>query len=313
MVCQWRFPVRLPLIDFSTFDPTKPETLESIGKNVEHALTTTGFMAVTNLDVSASQLKEIFALSRGFFAQSSEEKSRSAYRSAAENFGYQALGVEYLDPSQASDIKETFTMRNVPEHDKADDRWPSGQFRDSMNQFYLDCMSSAYKVQQVFSTILNVPRDFFVKYHNGENVSLRLLHYPPISEDNIAPGQLGAGAHTDYGMITLLFQDNIGGLQVYDDGVWFDADPVEGAIVVNTGDLMERWTNGRFKSTLHRVQARTGNVPRSSIAVFVDPDSATPVQVLDSCIDKDHPAQFDPITAGEHIQEKIKATHLSKN
>lgn len=204
-------------------------------------------------------------------------------------------------------------MRNVPLHDKTDERWPSDHFRDAMNQFYLDCVSSAAKVQQVFSMILGVPQDFFVKYHSGENISLRLLHYPPIDEQSVEAGQLGAGAHTDYGLITLLFQDNIGGLQVYDNGAWIDADPVEGAIVVNTGDLMERWTNGRFKSTLHRVLPRLGNVPRSSIAVFVDPDSSTPVEVLPSCIDEDHPARFEPITAGEHIQEKIRASHVAGN
>ena len=118
----------------------------------------------------------------------------------------------------------------------------------------------------------------------------------------VKEGQLGAGAHTDYGMLTLLFQDKIGGLQVFDKGVWLDVDPIEDTIVVNTGDLMERWTNGRFKSTLHRVQPRIGASPRSSIAVFVDPDTDTPVEVLASCIDEDHPARFEPITAGEHIQ-----------
>jgi isopenicillin N synthase-like dioxygenase len=104
----------------------------------------------------------------------------------------------------------------------------------------------------------------------------------------------------------------IGGLQVYDNGVWIDVDPVEGTIIVNTGDLMERWTNGRFKSTLHRVKPRIGEEPRSSIAVFIDPDSDTPVEVLNSCIDEDHPARYGPVTAGEHIQAKIRASHVDK-
>ncbi len=305
--------MKLPEIDFAPFNLDEPESLRAIGRDIDHALSTTGFMAVKNLDVTPAQLNEVFLLSETFFSLPDEKKARSAYRSAEENFGYQSLGVEHLDPTQASDIKETFTMRNVPLHDKTDDRWPSDHFRDAMNQFYLDCVASATKVQQVFSMILGVPQDFFVKYHSGENITLRLLHYPPIDEQSVESGQLGAGAHTDYGLITLLFQDTIGGLQVYDNGVWVDVEPANGAIVVNTGDLMERWTNGRFKSTLHRVLPRLGNVPRSSIAVFVDPDSSTPVEVLSSCIDEDHPARFESITAGEHIQEKILATHVGRN
>ncbi|MFT6433058.1 MAG: isopenicillin N synthase-like dioxygenase [Candidatus Azotimanducaceae bacterium] len=303
--------MKLPIIDFAYYDEAKPETIKAIALDMEHALTTLGFMSISNLDVSKQQLSNIFSMSETFFASDEITKSRSAYRSAAENFGYQGLGVEYLDPKKPSDVKETFTMRNLLHHDSADERWPNGNFRDEMSRFFADCLSSAYKVQRVFAEILNTDAQFFVKYHNGENVSLRLLHYPPTEISAIEDGQLGAGAHTDYGMITLLFQNGVGGLQVQDEGEWVDVDPVDGAIVVNTGDLMERWTNGRFKSTLHRVQPLIGNSSRYSIAMFVDPDTATPVEVLQSCITGDSPAKYEKITAGEHIQEKIRATHRS--
>lgn len=301
--------MKLPVIDFSTFDLSKPDTLLNIAKKMEATLTNKGFMSVSNLDITPEQVSSIFATSRAFFSQTETLKNKSKYGLASENFGYQGLGAEYLDPKQNFDLKETFTMRNLLHHDVEDDRWPSPAFRDEVTRFYRDCLTSAMKLQQVFSIILGVPSDYFVKYHNGENVTLRLLHYPQTG--HAEEGQLGAGAHTDYGMLTLLFQDNIGGLQVFDNGAWSDVEPVENAIVVNTGDLMERWTNGRFKSTLHRVLPRMDGVPRSSIAVFVDPDSDTIVQVLDSCIDEEHPRKYESITAGEHIQSKISATHLS--
>jgi len=302
--------MKLPIIDFADYNEAEPETIRMIARDMERALTTLGFMSISNLDVTREQLAEIFTLSEAFFNQSKEIKQKSLYRSAEENFGYQGLGVEYLDPTKPADVKETFTMRNLQHHDPADERWPSDIFRDKMTRFYADCLSSAYKVQRVLAKILGTESEFFVRYHNGENVSLRLLHYPPTDASVIAEGQLGAGAHTDYGMITLLFQSGVAGLQVLDGGEWVDADPVDNTIVVNTGDLMERWTNGRFKSTLHRVQPRTGEQSRSSIAMFVDPDSETPVEVLKSCIDDEHPAQYGKITAGEHIQQKIQATHL---
>jgi isopenicillin N synthase-like dioxygenase len=301
--------LKLPIIDFAHYDESEPETIKAIALEMEYALTTLGFMSISNLDVSQQQLTEIFSMSETFFASDEIAKSRSAYRSAAENFGYQALGVEFLDPTKPSDVKETFTMRNLLHHDSADERWPNDKFRDEMTQFFADCLSSAYKVQRVFAEILNTDAQFFVKYHNGENVSLRLLYYPPTEASTIEEGQLGAGAHTDYGMITLLFQNGVGGLQVQDEGEWVDVDPVDDAIVVNTGDLMERWTNGRFKSTLHRVQPLIGNNPRYSIAMFVDPDTETPVDVLESCITEDSPAKYEKISAGEYIQEKIRATH----
>jgi len=311
--------MKLPIIDFASYDESKIETIKAIGTEMEQALSTLGFMSIGNVDVSAGQLSEIFAMSEAFFSADEEKKSLSAYSSATENFGYQGLGVEFLDPTRPSDVKETFTMRNLRHHDKADKRWPSAEFRDKMSQFYSDCLASAHKVQRVFAEVLKTDPEFFIQYHNGENVSLRLLHYPPTDAAKIQTGQLGAGAHTDYGMITLLFQNGVGGLQVFNnesdndsgDGEWLDVDPVDNTIVVNTGDLMERWTNGRFKSTLHRVQPLTGDVSRYSIAVFVDPDTETPVEVLDSCIDENHPARYGLITAGEHIQQKIRATHLS--
>ncbi len=304
--------MELPLIDFSGYDEADPRSLASIGADIELALSTIGFMAVTNLDVSREQLQSVFALSRRFFSGSPEDKARSAYGSPAENFGYQALGIEHLDPGRPADLKETFTMRHLSRHNRHDRRWPDDTFRDVMTEFNEACMRSAYKVQRVFSTILDVPVDFFVQYHRGENVSIRLLCYPPVLTETVASGQLGAGAHTDYGMITLLFQDDVAGLQVNDKGRWLDVDPNRDAIVINTGDLMERWTNGRFKSTEHRVRPRHGPTPRYSVAVFVDPDSSTPVSALDSCIDDQHPVRFPQISAGAYIQSRIEASHVSK-
>ena len=122
--------------------------------------------------------------------------------------------------------------------------------------------------------------------------------------------QLGAGAHTDYGMITLLFQHGVAGLEVQDsEGHWHEVEPESDAIVINTGDLMERWTNGRYRSTPHRVQPKIGAEDRYSIAMFVDPDTETPVKVLESCLSPGESPRYPEVTAGEHIQERIRASH----
>lgn len=302
----------IPTIDFKAYDEQDDAALDDLASQVSDALTHSGFMKIINLGITQVQIDDTFELSKWFFSRSEEEKSTSAYVSANENFGYQSLGVEHLDPDKPADLKQTFTLRDLLRHDKEDPRWPTPEFRDEITDFYKASLEGAYRIQRVFSKALGMDQDFFVRYHQGENVSLRLLYYPSSGINDIAAGQLGAGAHTDYGMITLLFQKDIGGLEVQDaEGAWHPVAPENDAIVINTGDLMERWTNGRYRSTPHRVQPKLGDVDRYSIAVFVDPDTDTPVKVLDSCLEAGDKPKFPEVTAGEHIQERISASHGS--
>ncbi len=298
---------QIPIIDFSAAD--EPQ----LAVEIDRALADIGFMMVTGLDIDPRLLAQVYAVSKQFFTGPAGVKQRCAYQSAAENFGYQGLQQENLDPTAPADIKETFTMRNILNHPLPDARWPDPEFRELITRFYRDVLQAGHQLQRVLARALEVPSDFFTRVHNGENVTLRLLYYPDKGIDHIEPGQLGAGAHTDYGLITLLFQDDVGGLQVLDkQQQWIDVPPVAGGIVINSGDLLELWTNGRYKSTLHRVQPKIGASERLSIAMFIDPDSATRVWVLDSCVDADHPPQFTPITAGEHLQQKIEASHKQR-
>lgn len=274
---------------------------------LDRALAETGFAAVRNLGIDAGTLQRAFDEAAGFFSADPSFKARFAYRSAAENFGYQAPGEEYLDPAGSPDLKETLTLRNLLHGAIAPERWPSAAFGEFMTAFYRDCLAAAYRLLRLLATVLDVPEDFFVHCHRGENVTLRLLHYPPLPAE---AGQLGAGAHTDYGMLTLLFQDNAGGLEVRDaGGTWQPVTPVADTVVINAGDLLERWTNGRYRSTWHRVQPRSDGRERFSIAFFVDPDSATRVEVLPACVAQGDARRFPPITAGEHVQARLQRSH----
>lgn len=309
-----RMPEFIPAIDFAGYDEGNDVALAQLAAEVYEALTTTGFMKIHNLGISNHQVETAFELSRQFFEQPAEEKAKSAYASSEENFGYQGFGIEHLDPGKPADLKETFTLRDLLHHDPADPRWPDDNWRDGVTDFYRACLEGAYRIQRVFARALDVPSEFFVQYHNGENTSLRLLYYPADGTNSIDEGQLGAGAHTDYGLITLLFQKDVGGLEVQDaEGLWHPVAPENDAIVINTGDLMERWTNGRFRSTPHRVQPKIGDQERYSIAMFVDPDTETPVRVLESCVEPGESPRYADVTAGEHIQEKIRATHHVEN
>ena len=141
--------------------------------------------------------------------------------------------------------------------------------------FYTTCFDLAKNVMECLAAIGGLPADFFVRAHSGENVTLRLLYYP----EGEATGEVVAGAHTDYGLLTLLFQDDVDGLQVESKpGYWLDVDSAVDAVVLNTGDLMAHWSNDRFPSTRHRVCRRSSKA-RLSIAFFCDPDAETLVEV----------------------------------
>lgn len=297
--------MNIPVIDFARFS----DQPEMVADAVSRAAAEIGFMGVKNLGIDQAMLEAVYEASAEFFAQPSAIKQQSGYTKASDNFGFLGINNESLDPATPPDKKETFTMRAPYRYGVEDPRWPSAEFRELMIGFYQHCMARAFHLLQAFCQALELPEDFFQRRISGENTSLRLLYYPGDTAGELLPQQLGAGAHTDYGVITLLFQDDAGGLEVRDSsGRWVPVEPEEGLIIINTGDLMERWTNGRYRSTEHRVQPRTAHSPRFSIAFFVDPDNDVLVEALPSCL-HGQPARYPPVTVEQHLMEKLQATH----
>ncbi len=302
--------VDIPRIDFSGYMAGDTAAEDRLATAVETALGQTGFMTVSNIGVEPAAIDRVFATSQQFFTQADAFKEQFRYRSAAENFGYQEVGMESLEPGKPGDLKETFTLRLNDNTRLAAERWPPGDFRATVSDFYADCEAAARRIMQVMAKIFDLAPDYFGRTVTGENMALRLLHYPAHQASDPAGEQLGAGAHTDYGILTLLFQRDVGGLEVRDsEGNWQEVPCVPGAVVINTGDLVQQWTNGRFRSTEHRVKPMTGVRDRYSVAFFVDPDSDTLVEPLPQCVDADNPPRFEPITAGEHIRQKLEKTH----
>jgi isopenicillin N synthase-like dioxygenase len=302
----------LPIVDIAAFEHGGAEA-DCVARDVHHALSQIGFMYVRGHGVDSALIQQAFTVAMGFFAQARQTKSLFAYTDASANFGFQALEVESLDPASEPDLKETFTMRNVRAMAPQSTRWPDMTFRDTAVAFHDATLAVAYGLLRILAASFQLPREFFTQRHQGENVTLRFLHYPANALVR-SSAQLGAGAHTDYGSITLLFQDDVGGLELRGlDGRWRSAPIVPGALIVNTGDLMQRWTNDCFRSTLHRVRTIDGTRDRYSITLFVDPDHDVDVQCIESCQSPQRPARYPAITAGEHIRQKIAATHLGRH
>ena len=302
--------MQTPIVNFEGFQSADKLKIENVVSNVDRALSDCGFIAASDLGFSEELIAKVFEASATFFLSDEKNKMRSAYLSAEENFGYQSFASEYLDPSSPADLKETFTMRNILNATIEEDRWPSVEFKELMQLFFAECLERAFLLQRILAEALNLDEDFFVKFHSGQNISLRLLHYPACSSDKVQNSQLGAGAHTDYGLTTFLFQDSVGGLEICDQhGNWQDVEPDKSVVLINSGDLLERWTNGKYRSTLHRVKPMTFGRDRLSIAFFVDPDSETEVKVLDSFIDADTPRKFSDVNAGDYIRERLENSH----
>ena len=297
----------IPIIDFSIFNEEQPSSVARLAEQIERACVEVGFFALSNSGIEARAIRDIFTYSQSFFDLPLENKNGSAYTDAKANFGYQGLGMEKLTPYGMPDLKESLTMRNLLNN--LDSLPLSDELNAICADFYRAAMQKAYDIMKIFAFILDVESDFFIARHKGTSTTLRMLHYPCVA--NSKPDQYGAGEHTDYGMMTLLFQNDVGGLEVKDSlGRWQTVPAYPDNIVINCGDLLQRWTNNRFLSTQHRVTPNFSLRSRYSIALFVDPDADVVVDCLPSCVSREHPAVYPQTNAGEFIQKKIMATHL---
>ncbi|MCU4676020.1 hypothetical protein N7931_10275 [Catenovulum sp. 2E275] len=175
------------------------------------------------------------------------------------------------------------------------------------------CTQVADSVLQAFALALNEPINFFVDAHNKHQHTFRLLRYPALPEGyELEASQNRAGAHTDYGGITLLFQDAVGGLEVKSrNGGWVQATPIPGTIVINTGDLMQRWTNDVLLSNPHRVKQPEQSIrqDRYSIAYFCSPNKDKVISCIESCQSADNPAKYPPVTTSEYMISRLNRTY----
>lgn len=300
----------IPIIDFQPFWQGDTATQQLIAIQIDRACREIGFFYLRNYGTPAGLLAQQFEQSRQFFALPLMAKQQLAWRTAASNCGYGGLGREQLDPACPSDYKETFNINRELESSLVEQRhWPKQlpEFRSTVIDFFAACVQTADAVLQAIALALKLPPDFFTLCHSQQVHTLRLLHYPPLPSDP-STEYLRAAAHTDYGSITLLFQDAIAGLEVQTvSGDWIAAPPVANTVLVNLGDLMQRWTNAEYRSTRHRVLPTAATQHRYSIAFFCQPNPDTEIICLPDCSDR--PARYAPIAAGDYLLQRLQATY----
>ncbi|SMF19310.1 Isopenicillin N synthase [Tistlia consotensis] len=318
-----RVPVEaVPVIDFGRFLAGGPEDRRETARQIGEACRNIGFFYLVNHGIPQETLDAVFAEAKRFFALPPERKAEIAIEKSACHRGYFALGGENLDPAkqkEAGDFKEGIKIgRDLPpDHPLVEagtplhgpNQWPAGLpgWQETMQAGYDRLCGLGREIMHAFALALELPEDHFDRWLDGPMATLGPLHYPP-QTGPITEARIGAGAHTDFGCLTILAQDPVGGLQVRNAaGEWIDAPFVEGSFVVNIGDMMERWTNGIFSSTQHRVINRSGR-DRYSLPFFYDPAFEADLTVLETCQGPDRPARFPPTTGGRHLLDKINET-----
>ncbi|XP_073002611.1 kihadalactone A synthase LFS-like [Typha latifolia] len=305
--------LELPLVDLSSTDRA------AAAKLVRQACLDYGFFYAINHGIEDSLLRKVFQESKGFFALPLEDKMELERNE--EHRGYTPLYAEILDPSSKSrgDLKESFYIGPKGSKENDFNQWPLEEslpfWRETMETYYEKALAVGRRVLSLTALALDLDDHFFeIAMLPSPMAFIRLLHYPgevPESDSGI----YGASAHSDYGMVTLLTTDGVPGLQICREKdknpqVWEDVHHIDGALIVNIGDMMERWTNCLFRSTLHRVLAI--GQERYSVAFFLDPNYDCMVECLESCCSETAPARFPPIKSGDYLKERFRVTYSSK-
>ncbi|KIW11138.1 hypothetical protein PV08_10438 [Exophiala spinifera] len=292
----------IPVVSFERFLKGTRADQQEVAKQVYDAFSTVGFIYLKDTGISQARVDEIFELAETFFSLPLDQKLSYKLSSASTNQGYTADGAEGIN-----DHKECYEHRRF-----ANPLCPSSTalpgFKDTLDGFYSECLTLSLGVLKCLAMALGLGDDFFAPITAHADPQLRLIHYPPLHRDVIdAQGHARIMPHTDFGLCTLLFQDGTGGLEIdpAHDGEFVPAPPVAGTVLVNIADMLQRYTNGRVKSTRHRVvkpAAQDGFVgdilpARYSIPFFVHPDPETIIDPI--TLTEGEVKLYEPINAGE--------------
>jgi isopenicillin N synthase-like dioxygenase len=292
----------------------------AVAAEVRAACLDKGFLYIVDHGVPLDVIEGVLAEARRFFARPLAEKMAVAMSPARYNRGYEPIRGQILEAGTPPDVKEGFYIGNELAADDprvlagvfnhGPNQWPAGLpgWREVLTDYYRRMTALCRVVMRVLALALELPEDYFDGFCEDALCNLKLLHYPP-QPANPLPDEKGCGAHTDWGAVTFLLQDDVGGLQVWDpDDGWIDAPPVAGAFVVNLGDLIARWTNGRFRSTLHRVINVSGR-ERYSVPFFFTGRPDHVVACLPGCLGDGEVAAYAPTTAIGHLEEMYRRSY----
>jgi len=315
-----------PVVDLGRFERADGAARSKIAADVDEICRQTGFLAITGHGVADARIAAIRAATGAFFDLPPDEKEKVRVAYPGYPYGWLGPGAEALARSRGEDtppdLKESFnggpsapppglTDPDALSFCYAATPWPARPpgFRDAWQDYYAAMEDLAARIMALFAVALGLDEGHFAPFIGQPISALRALNYPATDRPP-ASGQMRAGAHTDYGSLTILLPDpGSRGLQILaPEGDWREVAPVDGAFIINIGDLMARWTNDRWRSTLHRVVAGGAAARRQSLAFFHQPDWFAEIACLDSCRPVSGPPSYQPVLSGPYLMGKFKAT-----
>jgi isopenicillin N synthase-like dioxygenase len=313
----------VPIIDVAPLRDGSAAGVATVAAAIGAAARDIGFFAIRNHGVPARTRAEMFAAAERFFALPLEQKRRISMERSAAYVGYAQLALEKLDPARPGDHKESFDMCRERAADDSEllagkpfvarNQWPElTGFREPVLAYFDAVQTLALELHRAIAVDLGIDPHAFVRNFEQPLTAMRVLHYPP--HPGTFDGVLyGAAPHTDYGSLTLLAQDETGGLEVRRrDGTWTAVDPLPDTFVCNIGDALMRWTNDAYVSTPHRVVNRSGR-ERYSAAFFCEPNGDAPIAAIPSCTSAANPPKYAPIAFADLLRSRVEPTYAREH
>ena len=316
----------LPIIDFSAYtNDGGLDERNAVARALRAVCLNTGFFYLANHGIAQSEFDVAHAWGQMFFELPRAEKAKLDKSNHPTRQGWMPVGGMNADanPDKEADQKETFVQPRdyLPGEVRGENpavgngQWPDPKlmpgYREFIGAHIMKRVAIGQRLCRALALSLDLPEDFLDEAHRYPNTSLTYNYYPPLDPATVGRTQWGISPHTDYGSFTLLSQDALGGLEVRNSAdEWIDVPPIPGAFVVNLGDLFARWTNGLYRSSLHRASNfNTGGGARISLPLFFNPHPKARIECLPTCQGPGNPPKYEPVEAGPYVRALLEQSY----
>lgn len=313
----------IPVVDLADFVSGDANKKKDFVNQLGKAYETVGFVSVKNHGIPGDLIRELYNQVQRFFSLPLEKKKKYEIEGLAGQRGYTSFGKEHAKGSTAADLKEFFQFGQTPENITAGsaEEYPANvdvkeipAFKSTLYNVYRHFEKSGTEMLRAIALYFHLAENYFDEFIKDGNSILRCIHYPPITEE--PKSAIRSEQHEDINLITLLVGASADGLQILTkQGDWIAVTSLPEQIVVNVGDMLQRLTNNKLKSTTHRVvnpPRELWHTSRFSMPFFLHPRSEMSLGCLDECIDAQHVKAYEDITAGEYLNERLREIGLKK-